>query len=135
MVQVKNVLEDEVLAWFKEVRNLNGQEGTYYRFRSQDTHPDTGTTVTYEEGTVELVRAPISSYTVAQDSRLQQNDRRMVFLKEDFPNSKTGGNETPSAKDKIEINDTTWTLDLGDEAVWEEDDTGTIYTVYARRAS
>lgn len=135
MVQSSKILEQDVISWFEEMYTLNGITATYERYEEETYDPDTGSTATYDTGTVDAVLAPIQSYQLMQDSRLQTDDRRLIFRKSEFPNNSTKGEDQPTGNDKVEIDSETWTLDLNGDTIFETDDTNTLYLIMLRNDS
>ena len=133
MVDTSSILTQDVKNCFENAYRLNGAEITYKRFEEEDYNPDSGGTTTYDTATIDAVIMPIQAYETASDSRLQQDDRRLVFQKDDFPYTSSEGVDRPTSKDKVVIDDETWTLDLGD-TIYETDDTDSLYIIFIRRS-
>lgn len=133
MVDTASVLSQDVISWFDNMITLNGIEITYKRFESDTYDPDTGNAIVYDEADIDAVLAPIRTYEVTQDSRLQQDDRKLIFKQSNFPYTSSGGVDKPTTKDKIAIDGDTWDLDLDGEIMYETDDTNTLYFIYVRK--
>lgn len=134
MVQTDSILKQDILSWFEDSYTLNGIEITYKRYEEETYDPDTGETVSYDTATIDAITTPIQAYETAQDSRLQQDDKRIVFKQSDFPYTSTKGVDKPTSRDRVIIDGETWSLDLNGDTIYETDDTETIYFVYARRS-
>lgn len=134
MVDASNILKQDVLNWFEDSVTLNGTEITYKRFEEESYDPDSDNSAEYDTNTFDAVTMPIRSHEAAQDSRLQLDDKRLVFKQSDFPDDSDKSSDKPTAKDKVKIDDDTWTLDLDEEAIYETDDTETLYFIYIRRS-
>lgn len=133
MVNTSSILTQDVKNWFDNAYRLNGIEITYKRFEEEGYDPDSGGTITYDTATINAVTMPIQAYETASDSRLQQDDRRLVFQKNNFPYTSTKGVNKPTSKDKVVIDNETWTLDLG-ETIYETNDTDSLYIIFIRRS-
>ncbi len=133
MVQSSKILEQDVISWFEEMYTLNGITAMYKRYEEETYDPDTGSTESYDSGTVDAILAPIQSYQLMQDSRLQTDDRRLIFRQSDFPNNSEKGEDQPTGNDKVVIDDQSWTLDLNGDTIFETDDTNTLYLIMLRK--
>lgn len=133
MVQASNILQQDVLSWFEEMYTLNGITATYKRYEGETYDPDTGSTESYDTGTLDAVLAPIQSYQLMQDSRLQTDDRRLIFKQDEFPVNSEEGEDQPTGNDKVEIDGESWTLDLDGDTIYETDDTNTLYLIMLRK--
>jgi len=134
MLRSETILQQEVLKLFQEAETLNGTEITYKRYTGESYSADSDSNITYDTATLNAVLMPVRSYESAQDSRLQQDDRRLLFKMSDFPSSSSDGVARPTSNDRMVIDGNTWTLNLEGEAVYETDDTDTIYFCYIRRS-
>lgn len=134
MVETGSILKQDILNWFDDSFRLNGIEITYKRFEEETYDPDSGNTITYDTATIDAVTTPIQAYETAQDSRLQHDDKRVVFKQSDFPYTSTKGDDKPTSRDKVIIDGETWSLDLNGDTIYETDDTETMYFVYVRRS-
>lgn len=133
MVEASAILEQDALSWFDDLYTLNGVEATYKRYEEETYDPDSGSTISYDTGTVSAIIAPIRSYQLMQDSRLQTDDRRIIFKQSDFPYNTTKGVNKPTGNDKIVVDNNTWKLDLEGDTIYETDDTNTLYFIYMRK--
>ena len=134
MVDASNILKQDILNWFSDSITLNGIEITYKRFEEDTYDPDSGNTISYDEATFDAVAMPVRSFEVAQDSRLQQDDKRIAIKQSDFPYTSAKGVNKPTPDDLVVIDGEEWELDLDNEAVYETDDTETLYFIYIRRS-
>ena len=133
MVQSSEILDQDVISWFKEMYTLNGISATYKRYEGETYDVDTGSAENYDDGVVDAVLAPIQSHQLMQDSRLQTDDRRLIFKQSGFPNNSDKGADSPTGNDKIVIDNESWTLDLNGETIYETDDTNTLYLIMLRK--
>jgi len=132
-MQSSEILDQDVTNWFEEMYTLNGSTATYKRYKGEDYDPNTGSVENYDNGAIDAVLAPIQSYQLMQDSRLQTDDRRLIFRQSEFPNNSNKGADSPTGNDKIVIDSESWTLDLNGETIYETDDTNTLYLIMLRK--
>lgn len=122
---------------FNELKRLLGKSITYHRYKSETYDPDAGTVKTwYESPSFTAVLLEVSSFAANQDSRLNRDDKALIFPRSEFTSQASGDDALPTAKDEVTIDGDTYVTDLGGgETIYKVETADKLLKVYVRKSA